>query len=185
MRRALVALLIAGVLATSCGVPLDDTARPIVQATTTTTPVTTTPDDPSSAVLVYYVEEKAQTTDGDSLKSHVEPVADDPTVRKALTILFTAEVPPNLKTSIPKGTDLIAVDPVGAQVTINLSNEIDDVTGDAQRTAYAQMVFTVLAFPQFTSVRFSIEGNPVEAPTDGANRSIVRASDYKPPLNPN
>lgn len=184
MKRVLAAVLVTGVLVAGCGVPLDDTARPIVQATTTTTPVSTTPDDPSAVVAVYYLEE-GPNADEASLTPHYEVIADEPSVRKALEVLLTAEVPPELRTSIPKGTDLISVGEIGAQATINLSSEIDDVTGDAQRAAYAQMVFTVLAFPQFTSVRFSIEGNPVEAPTDGPNRAVVRASDYNPPLNPN
>lgn len=184
MKRCLAVVLVAGLLVAGCGVPLDDAARPIVQATTTTTPVSTVPDDPSATVDVYYLQEGPNAGEA-SLVAHEEEISDEPTVRRALTVLLTAEVPSNLKTSIPKGTDLISVGEIGAQVTVNLSSEIDDVTGDAQKAAYAQMVFTVLNFPQFSTVRFSIEGNPVEAPTDGPNRAVVRASDYKPPLNPN
>ncbi len=118
------------------------------------------------------------------LVPHKVEVADQPTVRDALTLLFTDEVPAQMKTSIPKGTDVISVTPTGSQVTINLTSEIDDVSGDSQTAAYAQMVFTVLAFTEFDSVRFSIKSNPVEAPTDGPNRPVVTAEDYKFPLNP-
>lgn len=190
MKRGLAALmaaiLLGALLAAGCGVPLDDHARAIDRATTTTTSTTTstTPDSPSVDVIVYYVDEKGKLTEKGGLVPDRVEVSEDPTVRQALTILFTGEVPDQLKTSIPKGTDVISVTPTGSQVAVDLTGEINDVTGDSQKAAYAQMVFTVLAFTEFTSVKFSIEGNPVEAPTDGANRSVVFAEDYQQPLNP-
>ena len=86
--------------------------------------------------------------------------------------------------AVNRATSTTTSTTTGSQVTVNLTSEIDDVSGDSQTAAYAQMVFTVLAFTEFDSVRFSIESNPVEAPTDGPNRPVVTAEDYKFPLNP-
>ena len=182
----LLGLLLATLLIVGCGVPLDDHARAINRATTTTIVSTssTTPDSSSEQVSVYYVDDKGLLTQKGGLVAYKVDVAEQPTVRAALSILFTAEVPARMKTSIPKGTDVITVTESGSLVTVNLTNEIDDVTGDAQKAAYAQMVFTVLAFPEFTRVKFSIEGNPVQAPTDGPNRSEVSEENYEYPLNP-
>lgn len=186
MKPVLAALLLAGLLIAGCGVPLDGDARAINRATSSTTSTTTstTPDSQSVKVTVYYVDDKGSLTEEGGLVPYKVELADEPQVRDALTVLFAAETPANMKTSIPKGTDVISVAETGSQVTVNLTSEIDDVSGDSQTAAYAQMVFTVLAFPEFTSVRFSIEGKPVEAPTDGPNRAVVSADDYKFPLNP-
>ena len=67
---------------------------------------------------------------------------------------------------------------------IDLTSEIDEITGDAQKLAFAQIVFTVLEFPQYERVAFSVEGEPINAPTDGENLAVVTADDYDAPINP-
>lgn len=184
MKRVAAVLLFAVLITAGCGVPIDNQARAVNRATTTTSTTSTTPDSPSTFVSVFFVDEKGKETQPGGLVPHLVAVADEPTVREALTVLFTTEVPPQLKTKIPKGTQVISVDASGSQVAVDITSEINDVKGDSQKAAYAQMVFTVLAFDEFSSVRFLIEGNPVEAPTDGPNRERVTALDYQPPLNP-
>ena len=68
--------------------------------------------------------------------------------------------------------------------SINLSGAIEDIGGPAQKEAYAQLVFTALVFSQITSVKFRVQGSPVDAPTDNGNLAMVTADDYSPPLNP-
>lgn len=185
MKRVVAALVLTTMLTAGCGVPLDNQARAVNRATTTTSTTSTTPDSPSDYVTVFFVDEKGTETQPGGLVSRRVAVADEPKVRDALTTLFTTEVPPQLKTKIPKGTEVISVATDGSRVAVDLTSEINDVTGDSQKAAYAQMVFSVLAFTEFNSVGFSIEGNIVEAPTDGPNRRTVTALDYQSPLNPN
>ena len=68
--------------------------------------------------------------------------------------------------------------------TIDLSSEIDDIGGPAQKKAFAQIVFTALGFDEVERVRFLVDGKPVDAPTDDGNLAEVTADDYDPPLNP-
>lgn len=168
----------ASVAFAACGVPLDDNARAINRTTTTTTTTSTTPESNGGGVDVFFLDASGVMT------RHMVEVSETSTVRGALKALLDSEVPSPLRTSIPAGTDLISVTVAGTQATVDLSSEIDDVAGDAQKAAFAQIVFTVLAFPQLQSVSFRIEGDPVEAPTDGPNRAVVTADDYDFPLNP-
>ena len=76
------------------------------------------------------------------------------------------------------------VGPAVPPLTVDLSDEINVISGDNQKVALAQIVFTILAFSPYDSVSFRIDGTAIDTPTDGANRAVVRAKDYKFPLNP-
>lgn len=163
-----------------CGVPLDDSPRAINRATSTTQPAaTTSPTGAVSSVVLYFVDE-----DG-ALRPYEQDVRYEPTVQDAVSTLLASQVSEPLTTRIPPGTGLtddLEVD--GDLVRIDLTSEIDEITGDAQKLAFAQIVFTVLEFPQYERVAFSVEGEPVNAPTDGENLAVVTADDYDAPINP-
>lgn len=181
-----VAGLIAVVLVAlgACGVPLDTEPRAVTRTTVTTTTfrTATTSDNPEAAQLdVFFVRD-------DALEPVQYPVDGDPTIDEAIGYLL--EGPPEdraeVNTRIPTGTTLLgAIDIDDGVATVDLSAEINDVNGLPEKQAFAQLVFTTLAFDDgIDAVRFEVEGTTVSAPTDDGNRETVRAGNYDPPLNP-
>ena len=189
-RRARAALAVAGTLLAvtaalamaGCGVPLDSAPRPITQTTIAPTDATPTTIASTGApeVSVYFLN-------GDRLQRIGYPVEGDPTIRQALDFVLAA--PPessdeDLHTSVPPGTELRSVEVTGGVATVDLTSAINDVSGPAQKEAFAQIVFTALAFDEVQSVRFLIDGEPIDAPTDDGNLAEVSAGNYDAPLNP-
>lgn len=172
---ALVALLAA------CGVPIDDEPRAITQTTippAADTP-TTAPEETGQEVSVYFLR-------GDQLERQDLRVEGDPTLAQAISLVLgpPAEDDAELESSVPPGTALRSVEVAGSTATIDLTSEINDVTGLPQKEAFAQIVFTTLAFPDVESVRFLVDGEAIDAPTDDGNLALVRAENYDKPLNP-
>jgi len=176
----LVALLVAIVTA-GCGVPLDSSPRAI-PTTTSTTPTTdstapTTGGSPGArTVSAYFLND-------DTLERVLYPVDDEPTLADALTFVL-GDPPQSLTTSIPSGTRLLSSKITGRVASVNLTSEINDISGQPQKQAYAQMAFTALALPTVTAVRFMVDGKEVDAPTDNGNRGVVTGADYEGSLNP-
>ena len=71
--------------------------------------------------------------------------------------------------------------PSGA--TVAISRAINDISGQTQKQAYAQLAFTTFDFTTVGQVRFQVEGKNVDAPTDNGNKAVVTAEDY-PALRP-
>lgn len=179
--RAARALLAAAalVVATSCGVPLDDEPQAVTGLTQPQEATPTTSDSPTAQeVSVYYLV-------GDSLEVTRYPVDGEPTLEAALQFLLTVPPTGDAKTRIPPGTSLLGLEVAGDVATIDLTPEVvDDTSGETQKQAFAQLAFTALASEGVTQVRFLVEGEPVEVPTDRANQRTITADDYDPPLNP-
>lgn len=187
-RGAVVAILaiaaLVAVATTSCGVPLDDRPELITRATTpssrpATTP-TTTPSSDAEEVSVFFLS-------GDALEEVRYPVEGTPSL--AETIGFVLAGPPEdgargLSSAIPPGTKLNGVRVVDRRAVIDLTDSINDIDGQPEKQAFAQIAFTALAFTGVREVRFQIDGQGVDAPTDNGNQRIVTADDYDPPLNP-
>lgn len=166
----------------SCGVPLDDAPRPITQTTLapTDTAPTTIVTPGAQEVSVYFLN-------GERLERQGYPVEGEPTIRQALEYVLAA--PPDgteetLHTSVPPGTELRSVEVTDGVATIDLTSEINDVTGPAQKEAFAQIVFTALAFEEVQQVRFLIDNEVIDAPTDDGNLALISAENYDAPLNP-
>ena len=180
--RFIVAIVLAGgLMLSACGVPADDAPRTINRSTTTTLPNQTTVPL-SGAVgapkaLLYFLD------DGHLSPTYVA-VESDPDLAKAIGLVLATQPEAPLQTRIPPGTKLLSSRVEGSVASINLSGAIEDIGGPAQKEAYAQLVFTALVFSQITSVKFRVQGSPVDAPTDNGNLAMVTADDYSPPLNP-
>lgn len=185
-RRLTVALAAAGAAAlvglAGCGVPIDREPRPINQ--TTIAPADTVPTTiaPSGApvVSVYFLN-------GDRLEALEYPVEGEVTLGKALDFVLAA--PPEdglegLQTSVPPGTRLRGVEVTDGVASIDLTGEINDIGGPAQKVAFAQIAFTAFGFDEVQEVRFLIDGEAIDAPTDDGNLDVVSADNYDPPLNP-
>ncbi len=185
-RRFLTASLAAAaaglVALAGCGVPIDREPRPISQTTVApaeTVPTTVAPTG-APTVSVYFLNDHR-------LQAHEYPIEGEVTLGRALGFVLGA--PPggatgDLNTAVPPGTRLRGAEVADGLATIDLSAEINDIVGPAQKEAFAQIVFTALGFDEVRQVRFLIDGKPIDAPTDNGNLSIITADDYDPPLNP-
>ena len=115
------------------------------------------------------------------------PVDGTPALADALGFVLAGpadDADPALSSAIPPGTRLIDLTVKDDVARIDLSSEINDIDGQPERTAFAQLTFTALSFREVREVRFLIKGKGVDAPTDNGNQRLVTASDYEPPLNP-
>ncbi len=172
--------LVAGLV--GCGVPLDEQPRAISQTTAVVADTTPTTAAPSGAptVAVYFLNDER-------LQAEEYRVEGEVTLGKALN--FVLAPPPEdasdeLSTSVPPGTELRGVQVDDGLAAIDLSSEMNALTGSTQKEAFAQIVFTALGFDEVQQVRFLIDGKAIDAPTDDGNLAVVSADDYDPPLNP-
>lgn len=177
---AVAALAVAGLAA--CGVPLDSQPRAITRTTVTANdvPPTTSASPGAQDVSVYFVRD-------DRLEEVRYPVSGDATLSAALRFALGSPAegsPAGLTTAVPPGTRLRGVAVADGVASVDLSSEINDISGENQKQAFAQLVFTALSFRGVSAVRFLIQGKPVDAPTDHGNLAEVAADDYDPPLNP-
>lgn len=90
-------------------------------------------------------------------------------VRTALGELFSGpnpeELSEGLTSAIARSTQLLGVDgPREGVVTVNLSDDLRSISGQGQRLALAQVVFTVTAAPEVEGVLFAFEGDLSEVP---------------------
>ncbi|QXC62294.1 GerMN domain-containing protein [Aquihabitans sp. G128] len=173
------ALLVLTVVGAACGVPLDGEPRAINRSTTTTqTTLAPSADPKAKTVSLYFL-------DDDHLVVQTFPVDGDPDLKTAIGLVLSTTKPASpLTNRIPTGTTLRKVEVVRSEARIDLSDEMNDISGLTQKEAYAQIVFTALEFPAIKSVSFSIAGKPVDAPTDNSNLPVVTADDYEAPLSP-
>ncbi|MDZ7679347.1 MAG: Gmad2 immunoglobulin-like domain-containing protein [Acidimicrobiales bacterium] len=163
LRLAVVAVLV--VIAGACG--NDDDAAPDTTATgadpttTTTEAETTTTEVETTPVSVYFF-------DGEELKvGYVRQAEGLGVAAEALEALLAG---PNgddealgLHTEIPDGTELLGVDIVDNQATVDLSGEFESGGGTLSMSArLAQVVFTTSQFPSVDEVVIHLDGEPAE-----------------------
>lgn len=173
---ALTAAVLVSATVAACGVPIDDDPRAIGRSTIDagTAPERQTPttsDSPGARqVSAYFLR-------NEGLVSVDFPVDGSPSLADALTFA-TTEPPDGYNTSVPVGTSILSAEVVDRVATINLTPEINDISGQAQKLAYAQLVFTAFAFRNFDAVRFEVDGKAVDTPTDNGNRESVTKDDF-------
>lgn len=184
--RALISVVAvtAAVALAACGVPMDSAPRAITRTTVSEndqqdqTP-TTSGSPTAQSVSVFFLR-------GERLEEVRYPVDGDPSLAEALGYVLAGppETEPALSSAIPPDIQLLNVRVSDRVARIDLSSEIGDISGQPQKQAFAQIVFTALGFSGITSVRFRVEGKAIAAPTDNGNLEEITASDYDPPLNP-
>lgn len=169
---AVVAIVV--LIATACSIGADDEPRALTVSTTTTS----TPAAPTSggaSAELWYVSDGALVPVSLSLPDHLLSTvvgamfdAPDQTVEAQ-----------DLTTSIPVDTSLRSVDLVDGTLTIDLSEEFDNVIGPSRQQAIAQIVLTATDFSNVSRVRFQVDGTPIQVatPTRG-DAATVTACDY-------
>lgn len=106
------------------------------------------------------------------------PASDRPVAAVAFAMLEGPRgwLAPAVRTSIPRGTELIdAVDVVGGEVTLNFSREIRRVPQETLSTLVAQVVWTLTERPEVETVRVLAEGEPLAVPGRAALREHRRS----------
>lgn len=162
--------------AAGCGVPIDQGPRAISRTTvdprvddSRVTP--TTSDRPGAVeVTAFFI--------GDQRLVGVDfPVDDEPTLHDALA--FTLGEPPReLTTALPSGTQILSAEVTDAVAVIDLTSAINDISGQSQKQAYAQLAFTAFTFADVVRVQFLVDGEAVDAPTDNGNKAVVTPADF-------
>lgn len=173
-RLAVVALAVAVVSAATagCGVQSDSTARDLsagrvpyglLEAAPSTTTSTPTPSVPRADVLVFFIQ-------GDRMVSKVRQVNAPVTVAKALTSLLFGvqedELAEGARSAIDPTASIQARSLDGATYQVDLSAEFAKGQPAEQVLALAQIVFTATQIEGVTGVRFTLDGVPIEVPTD-------------------
>jgi spore germination protein GerM len=174
VRRGLVvalALLATAVALPGCGVRSDTEARDLsagrvpyglLDDAPTTTTSKPTPAVATADVLVFFVKD-------DRMIPKVRQVNAPPTVAKALTALLLGVQPDESREEVRSAIDPTAaiqaraLDP--ATYLVDLSAEFAQGPSSEQVLALAQIVYTATQFEGVTSVRFTLDGVPIEVPT--------------------
>ncbi|CAN5128241.1 hypothetical protein BH24ACT1_BH24ACT1_04370 [soil metagenome] len=145
----------------------------------TSTTTATEPHEPSvshTAIPVYLVD-----NDTDQLVEVVRAVEEPGSVQVVLVELLSGpsgdELSSGLTSAVARSTTLLGVDgPREGVVTVNLSDDLSSISGEGQRLALAQVVFTVTAMPDVEGVLFAFEGKLSEVP-DGQGQSTAEPLD--------
>ena len=157
-------------LLVSCGISTDDEPRDIAdrgQASIDTSAATSAGATAGSARIYLLSSEVAgQSRTIEAVARNVRNTA--PAVFEALLSGPNAtELDQQLRTAIPAGTRLLGTRSADGVLAIDLSDEIEQVTGDELKQAIGQIVFTALQLPGITAVRITVDGRGKQWP--GAN----------------
>ena len=170
--------LSAAALVAACGISLDSEPRlleaaeipPELLAPTTSTIGSST--EMSRTFLVYFVEE-----DGE-LVPRGRDLSLPATVDKLLKALFVgpsdSETELGLTSALPADTQILGTALSAPSVLeLNLAEgTLEQIEGDFQRLAIAQIVFTVTELDIVDSLRVRIEGAPRTLPTDEGDLEV-------------
>ncbi len=171
--RLLVVLVVAALMS-ACSIEddaepraIDPSVVPFSLLATSTTTTTTEPARPKWVEIptsIFLVD-----SDTEMLSEVVRMIPPPPSVRAGLQELLLGptgeELARGLNSAIARSTELLGVDgPVDGVVTVNLSDNLRTISGQGQRLALAQVVFTATAAPDVTGVLFAFEGELSEVP---------------------
>lgn len=182
--RALAALLALALGVAACGVPEDDEPRALSErgvpfgllspaTTQTTSPIA----QPAASAVVYLVREnrllpvQRQVRVPVSAGRLLDALLEGPTQDEAAA---------GFRTAISSEARVRDVTAAAGVVTIELSREFVEVSGQDQILALAQIVFTATETDAAGAVRFRLDGEPVEVPrADGTLTSApLTRADY-------
>jgi spore germination protein GerM len=173
------ALLLA--LTTACGIPADATPRTVEP-----------PPGPhpfrsptAAAVEPGAIAEPLCFVRDNKLVRTTRHINDAPTVYTQISHLLAGPTDPEraagLSTALTGTTTMESVQLTGAQVTVALGATVDDARRNDEMLAYGQIVCTITARPDVTSVTFTRDGQRLDIPrADGSlSQGPLTADDYQ------
>lgn len=171
----LLSALVAAVLVAGCGVAAQDSAETVPTGAQRPPPSADGGRTAGLRVVVYLVRGVGLTPAERRFRS--------PTVAAALEELL--EGPTRSEAADGVGTalapDVVDVQDVlsGGATTVSLTRGFTGITGGNQLLAVAQVVWTLTELPSVERVSFTVDGTPVEVPTDaGLSAGPVDRGDY-------
>jgi spore germination protein GerM len=174
--RRLIFVLLVTVVA-SCGIPLDTAPEPVdVEFAAAADAGDPIPGD-LAAVSIYLLRD-------DSLVSVTRDLPAPPTLDIVLDSLLGPVTEPEqragLRTAIPRGTEILAIDEDGAELLVDLSRTFAAVGGEEEILAVAQIVMTATSIDGVDFVSFQLDGVPTDVPVANGALSAdpVGADDY-------
>lgn len=167
-----------------CGIPVDDSARPLsADEIPPTRPKQESPpvsgvDPAAAAVDVYFVR-------GSQVVAVHRNISVPPSVEGALGAMVRGpssdERRDEIRTALTSEVRLEGTVAVGVPL-IEVTDSFSEIELDEQILALAQLVFTLTGLPGVEGVSFALSGRPVEVPTgDGTlKQGPLRREDYGP-----
>lgn len=163
-----------GLTGAGCGISEDRSPRALNVSTTTTQPLSTPTVGRTEAIVYYLLDDRLVPVrralpDGD-LSTVFDAVMEPPAGTDGISDLTTA---------IPAGTRARKLTRNGTTLEVDLTGDLENLAGTARQQAAAQMVMTATEFPGVRTVRFSINGTPIQvtSPVRG-DRDTVDGCDF-------
>jgi hypothetical protein len=180
--RGVAAAVLALTLFAGCGIPIDDSARPLAgDEVPSTVPVPAPPPAAPAGDLSLTVELFLIRGSGLTPVNRLVPAP--LTADKAITEIVRGPTPlergRGLRSALPRSVRLLGT--VAHDVPlIDVTESLTGVDGEEQILALAQLVFTLTGLPGVNGVSFARDGRPVEVPTgDGELRGgPLRRQDF-------
>lgn len=173
-RRGLLGLVLLGVAMSGCAVGTDEAPRDIEQGTV----VGRDPNDDAQAAGGagrIYLTVPGVSGEPTRLRSVARDLGDDPDAVVAALLAGPNgdEFTDQLRTALPDGLQVITLQRrAGGIVDLDITDEIQQLSGDAQVLALAQIVYTMSELNGIEAVRISVDGESVQWP-DGNGELTV------------
>lgn len=177
MTRVSLAIL-ASVLLCACGVPLDAEPQPFEVELVPPVEVDRAEPGELAAASLFLVRDGQVVAVTRDLSSPAGAVA---VIGSLLEDTTDPEERAGLRTSIPVGTELLAVRRENSTLVLNLTRDFAAVGGEEEILAVAQIVLTATNLEGIESVAFELDGVPTDVPlASGAlSDEPVAAGDYR------
>jgi hypothetical protein len=158
-RRAAVVAVLAATVA-GCGINTDDVPRDVAPDQRALLAVDAADPSGSSGTSRIYLVTPSETGQQRRLRSVQRDVAarPEPLLGSLLVGPSQAELDARLATSIPPGTQLLGARTAGDVLFIDVSAELNELSGDALVLAVAQIVHTASEIVGVQSVRLRVDG---------------------------
>lgn len=177
MSRRVLAMM-AALLITACGVPLDSTPETIAVDLGDTPELDLPVGDDLEPVTFFLIDQGGLVSVTHELPT---PFGVESVAGFLVDGIDPAEKGSGLRTSIPTGTRVLAVERDDGVVRVNLSRDFAAVGGEEELLAVAQVVLTLTKLEGVSAVAFELEGvaTDVPLPNGALSHEPVGAADYR------
>jgi spore germination protein GerM len=167
-------ILVAAALALGgCGIAPDSTPRDVAPAERNLTVNAVSDGDEGGGTSRIYLVAPSEAGDPSLLRSTSRdvPSGATPLIKSLLAGPNDEELASRLVTNIPQETQLLSTDASGDVLTVNVTPEITELSGDLLVLAVAQIVFTATEIQGVRAVRLRVDGQDQRWPKgDGETR---------------
>lgn len=171
-RRA-AAVVAATAMLGACSIQLDEQPRDVPVEQRLDLETNDAAAGSSAGATRIFLVAPSESTDRRVLRSVLREVPGDP--ESALEALFQGpneeEATAELSTALPSDLELLSATRIGDIVTVNVTGDLLNVSGEGSILAVAQIVATVTGFDGVNAVRLRVDGQPQTWP--GADGELL------------